>query len=584
MYRPFASEYARDFLNSGFELEPPLPQRKAEATRVQKLFKKFKNEGAKREIYASRIGENLESLFELKNEAEFQVIWKVNDYHFSNRVNKGIRLFLEKEFGKMDGISLELLIPAPYLFDVYEFEILGNYFRPKIHSFPWNSRYMLSIPSEADFKRWEWNARILEINESEFYERVDRKNEKNACYLMRRILQELYQDFFEQNASPKIFIAVKKLDPFYPIIKKSLNSVEQTKGIEVVDISEIVARKDVVAGDKLIKVKEGKHVNFLLKRLLQSFEKEIFGYEMPKRIFLKRFIQVPRICPEGKRFYCSHVSRDGKTCEALELLEKNECAEGKARLYGLPKIDLPFFQFHLLKQELERKTGYELKPLEIPSFPFKTNYSLDWLERCPIWLTLVEKKYSKRIPFKQFLFVDEVYPENELKRFLFQRIPFKIFGKEGYTTLDLVFEYEDEFTSQRNFLVLDFNEEGYGLKSFLVRKAMLFFKSLALQNLLKELGKDYSFEVAATLYFSHPLKNFFLEIHEFPKKDLSSYLELFNHHFHLLKILNSKNLKDYHCSVPKFSYWYRMYRSKWEKNRTNFHKKECQACIKQLFS
>ena len=56
MYYPFASEYARDFLNSGFELEPPLPQRKAEATRVQKLFEKFKNEGAKREIYASRIG------------------------------------------------------------------------------------------------------------------------------------------------------------------------------------------------------------------------------------------------------------------------------------------------------------------------------------------------------------------------------------------------------------------------------------------------------------------------------------------------------------------------------------------------
>ena len=126
MYYPFASEYARDFLNSGFELEPPLLQRKAEATRVRRLFEKFKEEGAKNEIYASRIGKNLKSLFELKNEAEFQVIWKVNDYHFSNRVNKGIRLFLEREFGKMNEISLELLVPSPNLFDVYAFENFGN--------------------------------------------------------------------------------------------------------------------------------------------------------------------------------------------------------------------------------------------------------------------------------------------------------------------------------------------------------------------------------------------------------------------------------------------------------------------------
>ena len=443
---------------------------------------------------------------------------------------------------------------------------------------------MLSTPSEADFKRWEWNARILEINESEFYERVERKKEMNACYLMRRILQELYQDFFERNASPQIFIAVKKLDPFYSLIKKSLKSVEQTKEVEVVDVSEIIARKDVVAGDKLRRVKEGKYVNFLLKRLLQSFEKEIFGYEMPKRIFLKRFIKVPRVCPEGKRFYCSHVSKDGKTCETLNLLEENACAEGKARLYGLPKIDLPFLQLHLLKQELERKTGYELRLMEIPSLPFKTNYSLDWLERCPIWLTLVNKNYSKGIPFKEFLPVDEIYDERKLKNKMFKKIPFKILGKEGYATLDLVFEYEDEFTSQRNFLILDFNEKGYSLKSFFVRKAMLYFKSLAFQNLLKELGKDYSFEIAATLHFKHPLKNFFLEIHEFPRKDLSSYLELFSHHYHLMGNLDSSNIRNYHCSIPKFAYWYRIYRSKWEKSKTDFHKKECQECIKHLFS
>jgi hypothetical protein len=112
---------------------------------------------------------------------------------------------------------------------------------------------------------------------------------------------------------------------------------------------------------------------------------------------------------------------------------------------------------------------------------------------------------------------------------------------------------------------------------------LLYFKSLALQNLLKQLGKDYSFEIAATLHFKHPLKNFFLEIHEFPKKDLSAYLELFSHHYHLIEKLNLENLKNYHCSISKFAYWYRIYRSKWEKSKTEFHKKECQEYIKHLF-